>query len=211
MVAMSYRVLIAEASPSTQKALELALAPPEFELWTFSDGLEAIKALPSVAPDAVLASLSLPTKDGYEVASVLRSQESARRTALFFLRGPFEPLDLRKVSHIDHDGLIQKPFDGESLLATITAALDKKKTIPPLPEEPLAPPPAPPTGLLPEPAPPTEVLPDWTEDVERKIRGLVRQEILRNQAEMEDRAREIVAAEFKKALVEELKAVDSEK
>ena len=41
--------------------------------------------------------------------------------------------------------------------------------------------------------------------------GPVRQEILRNQSEMEDRARDIVSAEFKKVLVAELKAVDGKK
>jgi len=208
---MPYRILIAEASPTTQKAIELALPPPEFELWTFADGLEAIKALPSVAPAAVFAALSLPSRDGYEVAAVLRSQDNSPTTALFFLRGVFEPLDLRKISRIDHDGLVQKPFDAESLLALVRTAIDHKKAILKLPEDPVPPPPAPPTGFLPEPAPPTDVLPEWTEDVERKIRGVVRQEILRNQAEMEDRAREIVAAEFKKVLVEELKAVDAGK
>jgi CheY-like chemotaxis protein len=208
---MAIRILIAEASPSTQKALELALAPPDFEVWSFTDGLEAIKALPSVAPDAVFAALSLPGKDGYEVAAVLRSEEASRRTALFFLRGVFEPLDLRKISRLDHDGLIQKPFDGESLLTAVRAAIDRRKSVPAISEEPEAGTPAPPSGYLPEPAPPTDLLPEWTEAVERKIRGLVREEILRNQAEMEDRAREIVSAEFKKVLVAELKAVDERK
>jgi len=209
---MAYRLLIAEASPTTQKALELALAPPEFEIWAFADGLEAIKALPSVAPDAVFAALNLPGRDGYEVAAVLRSQETGRKTALFLLRGVFEPMDLRKISRIDHDGLIQKPFDGESLLAAVRTAIDRRNTVPSLPEEPLtAGFAAPPSGYLPEPAPPTDVLPEWTDAVERKIRAVVREEVLRNQAEMEDRAREIVAAEFKKVLVAELKAVDQEK
>jgi CheY-like chemotaxis protein len=208
---VAYRILIAEASPSTQKALELAFAPPEFELWTFSDGFAAIKALPSVAPDAVFAALSLPGKDGYEVAAVLRSQEASRQTALFFLRGVFEPLDLRKISRLDHDGLIPKPFDSESILDVTRAAIDRRKAAPKLSEDSKPPLPAPPSESLPEPAPPTEVLPEWTEGLEQKIRGLVREEILRNQAEMEDRAREVVAAEFKKVLVAELKAVDAEK
>ncbi|MBM3295303.1 MAG: response regulator [Candidatus Aminicenantes bacterium] len=208
---MAYRLLIAEASPTTRKALEFALAPPEFEIWVFPDGLEAIKALPSVAPDAVVAALSLPGRDGYEMAAVLRSQETFRRTALFLLRGAFEPLDLRKISRLEHDGLIQKPFDGESLLAAVRAGIDRRKAVSSLPEEPGPSAPIPPSGDLPEPAPPTDVLPEWTEAVERKIRALVREEVVRNQAEMEDRAREIVASEFKKVLVAELKAVDSEK
>ena len=208
---MAYRLLFAEASPAGQKALETAFAPPEFEVWAFTDGDEAVKALPSVAPDAVLAALSLAGRDGYEVAAVIRSQEAYRRTAVFLLRGLFEPLDARKVSRLAPDGLIQKPFDGESLLAAVRAAVERRQAVPSLPEEPPVSSPIPPSGYLPEPAPLTDVLPEWTDAVERKIRAVVREEVLRNQAEMEDRARDIVATEFKKVLVSELKAVDGEK
>ncbi|MBM3311527.1 MAG: response regulator transcription factor [Candidatus Aminicenantes bacterium] len=208
---MAYRLILAEASPAAQKALETALAPPEFEVWAFADGDEAVKALPSVAPDAVLTALSLPGRDGYELAAALRSQEAYRRTALFLLRGVFEPLDARKVSRLDPDGLIQKPFDGESLLAAVRAAVERRQAVPSLPEEPAGTSPVPPSGYLPEPAPPTDLLPEWTDAVERKIRAVVREEVLRNQAEMEDRARDIVSSEFKKVLVAELKAVDPEK
>ena len=201
---MLNRILLAEASPSTQRAVEMALPGSEFELKTVADGLDAIRAIAESVPEAVLVGLSLPGKDGYEVGAFLRSQPHYRQTALVFLRGAFEPLDPRKLSRIDHEGVIERPFDGEALLTALRAALERKRELPSLPEEPVFEAASPPVDSIPE----TASLPDWTDDIEQKVRAVVRQEVLRNQAEMEDRARDIVSAEFRKVLVEELKSLD---
>jgi DNA-binding response OmpR family regulator len=211
---MTSKVLLIDASPSTRKAVELALPASAFDLRAASDGLAAIRLLSEFSPEAVLLALSLPGMDGYEVASFFRSQPVYRTTALFLFRGPFETLDQAKLSSLEHDGLVQKPFDGDSLQRLIRMAIDRKRELPSLPEEPfLEPPeaPVPPAVVeLPETgeAAGMAAFPEWTDDVEEKIRQVIRQEIVRNQAEMEDRARDIVSAEFKKVLVEELKAVD---
>ncbi|HOS10363.1 MAG TPA: response regulator [Candidatus Aminicenantes bacterium] len=211
---MSMKILLADASPVVRKAVETALPGAEFEVRTAPDGLAAIRILPEFFPDAVLVALSLPGMDGYDVAAFLCSQPVYRTTALFLLPGAFEAVDVAKLSVIRHDGLIRKPFDGETLLSRIRTAIDRKKELPSLPEDPFLDP-----QSLPETAsvasgpvtPDSGNLPEWTDDVERKIRDVIRQEILRNQAEMEERARDIVSAEFKKVLVEELKAVDGKR
>jgi CheY-like chemotaxis protein len=208
---MAYKVIVADSSPSVQKAVELALPAPEFTIFPFSDGLEAINAIAGLRPDAILAGLSLPTKDGYEVAGFARSQEGGRQIALFFVRGAFEPLDLRKVSEVDHDGIIVKPFDGESLADLVREAIDRKKELPSLPEEPVV-------EEVVEPEKPPESVPaagpavlGYPGELEEKIRAIVREEIRNNRGELEQLASEVVSAEFKKMLVEELKGIDTRK
>ena len=211
---MNSKILLADPSPLVRKAVEAACPPSEFEIRTAPDGLAAVRILPEFSPDAVLVSLTLPGMDGYEVAAFIGSQPVYRSAAVFFLRGSFESLDMAKLAAVKHDGLIQKPFDGETLISQVRAAIDRKRELPSLPEDPFfESPPAPlrPPETVPEAPPDTANLPEMTEDVEQKIRDLIRQEILRNQSEMEDRARDIVSAEFKKVLVAELKAVDGKK
>jgi len=208
---MNSKILLADASPLVRKAVEAALPAAEFELRTAPDGLAAIRILPEFSPDAVLVALTLPGMDGYDVAAFLCSQPAYRAAALFLLRGSFETVDMAKISVIRHDGLIQKPFDGDTLLGRIRSAIDRKKELPSLPEDPFLEPQSLPETASIGTAPSTSDtgnLPEWTDDVERKIRDVIRQEISRNQAEMEDRARDIVSAEFKRVLVEELKTVD---
>jgi CheY-like chemotaxis protein len=187
---MGCKIIVADRSPSVLKAAELALPGPEFE----------------VAPDAVLAGLSLPSRDGYEVADFVKSLPQGRQVAVFFLRGPFEPIDAAKIAPIDHDGIVAKPFDGESLIALVRAAVDRRKELPSLPEEPVR------VKIDPPPAPADRLVPlEWTAELEQKVRELVRREIGLTRKDIEALAREIVMTEFKKMLVEELKNIDTRK
>jgi len=202
---MAYKVIVADSSPSAQKAAHLALPEPEFEIHMFGDGWKVIQALPDINPDAVLLSLQLPSMDGYDVGLYLRTQETYNQCALVLVRGAFEALDLRKISPVEYDGLIQKPFDSASLSRMIRAALDKKKEIPSFPEDPLLE-----DIALPE-HPPEDipaVTPQWTDELEKKIHEVVKKEIRKSTDELENWTREIVSSEFKKMLVEELKAIE---
>lgn len=203
---MAYKVVVADGSPSVQKAAELALPGPEFEIFSFADGLEAINAIPGIRPDAVLSGLSLPTKDGYELASFVRSQESGRQIALFFLRGAFEPLDLQEIGQTQNDGIIVEPFDGVTLAGLVREAIDRKKELPSIPEESALE-----SAVLPGPPPDAPIAADGTADLEKRVRDLVKEEIRNGRAEWESMAREVISVEFKKMLVDELKGIDTRK
>lgn len=200
---MAYKVIVADSSPSAQRAAQFALSEPEFEIHTFGDGWKVIQALPDINPDAILLSLQLPSMDGYDVGLYVRTQDAFDQCALILMRGAFEALDLRKISPVEYDGLIQKPFDSDSLLRMVKEALDRRKDIPSLPEEPLLE-----DVSLPE-APPenrTAMTPEWMSEIEKKIHEAVKKEIRKSTDELEHWTREIVSSEFKKMLVEELKA-----
>jgi len=202
---MAYKIIVADSSPSAQKAVQLALPEPEFEINMFGDGWKVIQALPDINPDALLLSLQLPSMDGYDVGLYLRTQEAYNQCALILIRGAFEALDLRKISPVEYDGLIQKPFDSDSLSRVVREALDKKKEIPSFPEDPLLE-----DAGLPE-HPPEDVpamTPQWADELEKKIHEVVKKEIRKSTDELEHWTREIVSSEFKKMLVEELKAVE---
>jgi len=203
---MSCKIVVADRSASALKAVELALPAPEFEVACFGDGLEAIRAIPALEPDAVLAGLGLPSRDGYDIADFVKAQPRGRQVAVFFLRGAFEPFDPAKLAPIDHDGIIAKPFDGETVLTLVRAAIDRRKELPSLPEEPVLVKPDPELSSSDGPSPANGM-----PGLEKKIRDLVRREIGLNRADIEAQAREIVAAEFKKLLVEELRNIDTRK
>jgi len=207
---MTYKVVVADSSPSALKAAELALAGPEFEVYTFGDGLDAIEAIRDIRPDAVLVGFSLPSKDGPEIAAYVRSEEGGRQTALFYLRGTFESADVRKIAQGNHDGIIQKPFDGETLSGGLREMIDRKKDLPSLPEEPALEEVAAPENRPEKPAAGSCPL-EAPADLEDRIRAVVRKEILLSKEDIRKWTAEIVSAEFNKMLVEELKNVDTRK
>ena len=132
---MSYRVIIADASPSVQKAAQMAFPERGFEIYPFEDGNEVLESLGRINPDAVLVSLSLAGKDGYDVGASLRGREEHQKTTLILLKGAFEPLDGERLAGLDCDKIVQKPFDSESLADTVLELVDKKKAPSTLPEE----------------------------------------------------------------------------
>jgi len=206
---MSYKVFIVDDSPYGRKAAELALPPPEFETAVFDDALEAVEAIHSGRPDAVLTALSPASKDGYELAAFVRAQPGGRAIALFYLRAVFEPIDMRRAAGTDPDGVVQKPFDGETLAGLVRETIDRKKELPSLPEEPVLEPAA--DAIKPPESETAGVLaaPEGLSDLEKRVRSLVREEIQNCRPELEAITREIVSAEFKKLLVEELKGIDT--
>jgi DNA-binding response OmpR family regulator len=203
---MSYKILIASDSPGTVRAVQSALPEAEFEIRALADGIKAARAIEENPPDALLAALTLPAKDGYELGVFLRSRPAAKPPALLFLRGAVETLDVGRLASIDHDGVVAKPFDGQTLAGLVRQAIERRREIPSLPEEPAAPP-------APIPAAPTERLAAARDlagtPLEETLRGLVREEFSR--AEWEENMRRIAAAEFKKLLVAELRGVETKK
>jgi len=200
---MPYKVILAEASPSVQKVVQMAFTEPDFEVHTFEDGLRTIESLARIDPDAVLLGLALPSRDGYEVGLYLRSREEFRKAGLILIKNAFESLDMERLQGIDYDEIVQKPFDSESLARLVREIIDRKKSPPSFPEE----------ALL-EEAPAADALPLFQEEefipppassrskdeVEEKIRTILRDEILSMERELEKRLKASLRAELKECL-----------
>lgn len=206
---MVCKVIIADPSPSVQKAVQMAFGEPGFELYPFTDGGALIPSILRIHPDAVLVSLSLPGRDGYEVGRYLRSREEFKKTVLFLLRNSYETLDLERLRGIDYDGIVLKPFDSEKLARDVRDLVDGRKGPPTFPEESLLEDP-PASGAVPlfeesefEP-PPVSNLPR-DEEIEEKVRQLLREEVLLMERELEKRLKAVLRSELPTLLETELR------
>lgn len=187
---MPYTIVVADPSPSVQKAVQLALPEPEFRVFVFEDGGALLESVTGVGPDALLVSLTLPGRDGYDVARTLRSRKELATVPLIGLRGGFECLDSDKTTPPDYDEVLPKPFDSERL-ATVVRELIARKTGPSsLPEEPVWPGSAsgPASGAAGDPAGSMSG---------PGVREIVREEIGGMEREIEKRVRARVLADLK--------------
>lgn len=191
---MPYRIIVADPSPSVQKSAQLVFAEPEFRVYLFDDGASLLEAVADVRPDALLVSLTLPGRDGYEVGRALRSRKELETVPLIGLKGTFECLDTDRNAPADYDEIVPKPFDSERLAAVVRELIARKTGPSSLPEEPAWPAagggaatsgPAGPgrTGPLPDP---DLGLKDW-----------VREEMVGMEREIEKRVRARVVADLK--------------
>jgi DNA-binding response OmpR family regulator len=156
----------------------------------------------------VLLSLALPTRDGYEVGRYLRSREEFRKVGLILLKNAFEPVDEERLRGIDHDQIVEKPFDSEGLAVLVREIIDRRKTPPSFPEEALLEE-ASPGGVLPLfkeeeylPAP-SSARPE--DEIGDKVKSMLRDEVLTVEREIEKRLKASLRAEFMEWLDRERK------
>ena len=188
---MPYKIIVADPSPSVQKAAQLAFAEPEFRVFVFEDGASLLESVTGVGPDALVVSLTLPGRDGYEVARTLRSRKQLATVPLIGLRGAFECIDRDKTVPPDYDEVVPKPFDSERLAAVVRELIARKTGPSSLPEEPVW------TGetrcfgahMASAPSSPAGEGP--------RVREIVREEIVDMEREIEKRVRARVLADLK--------------
>jgi DNA-binding response OmpR family regulator len=196
---MPYKIIVADGSPLVQKVIQMAFGQPDFEVHAFEDGLEALQAFAQINPDAVLLGLALARRDGYEVGRYLRSREDFKKTALVLLKNAFELLDEEKMKGLDCDEVVEKPFDSEKLALTVREMIDRKKGPHSYPEEALLDESQPSTGrpLFDDVdfAPP-ELPPPAGDDLEDRVRSVLREEILSVEREIEKRLKASLRAEL---------------
>jgi DNA-binding response OmpR family regulator len=190
-----YKIIVADPSPSVQKAVQLAFAEPEFRVSVFEDGASLLESVAGLRPDALVVSLTLPGRDGYDVARTLRSRKELATVPLVGLRGAFECVDADKTPPSEYDEVVPKPFDSERLAAVVRELIARKTGPSSLPEEPVWPGEIGLSGAAAGPRAQAASAPAATGGPE--IRAVVREEIVGMEREIEKRVRASVLADVK--------------
>jgi len=187
-----YKIIVADPSPSVQKAAQLVFAEPEFRVFAYEDGASLLESVASVGPDALVVSLTLPGRDGYDVARTLRSRKELATVPLVGLRGSFECIDNDRNAPSDYDEVLPKPFDSERLAAVVRELIARKTGPSSLPEEPVWPDESGPSATTGSAAPT-----GLSATTGSEIKAIVREEIGDMEREIEKRVRARVLADVK--------------
>src|SRR3972149_4602446 len=94
---MAARLLLAEDSLTIQKVFELTFKQSGISLPVVPNGDGAGRLAKEISPDIVVADVSLPGKDGFQVATELRSTETAAPCPVLILPGTLAPFDEGRV------------------------------------------------------------------------------------------------------------------
>ncbi len=104
------RVLIADDNSNIQRMVALALKDQGIEVVAVGNGEAAVRELPDLRPDLVLADIFMPVRNGFEVCEFMKQDARFAQTPVILLVGAFDPLDEREVQRVGADGVLKKPF-----------------------------------------------------------------------------------------------------
>ncbi|MGD0125767.1 MAG: response regulator [Terriglobia bacterium] len=138
---MARLILIADDSPIIQRKAQRILQDVGFEVQTVSNGVAAVKKLPAMRPVLVLADVSMPGKDGYEVCEFVKTSAGLRHVPVLLVGSDLEPYDEQRGARVRADGIIKKPFVPHDLVAVVrrwTTPTQAPASPPTLAETPLA-------------------------------------------------------------------------
>src|SRR3954466_16430108 len=106
---MAHKLLLADDSVTIQRVIELTFADEEVQVTAVGDGKKAIAAVQADRPDIVLADVGMPERDGYEVASFIKTNNELAHIPGLLLTGAFEPIDEARAAAGGCGGALAKP------------------------------------------------------------------------------------------------------
>lgn len=116
---MTLRLLIADDSVTIQKVVRLAFQETDTVIESVTHGDEVGQALRSFRPDVVLADISMPAVDGYQICSLIKESPDFSHIPVVLLVGTFEKFDESEAARVRYDARLTKPFDPSELVNVV--------------------------------------------------------------------------------------------
>jgi CheY-like chemotaxis protein len=124
------RILVADDNTNIQKMVSLAFEERGVNVVSVGNGEAAVRRIPDLNPDLVLADVFMPVRNGYEVCEFVKKDERFAHVPVILLVGAFDPLDEKEARRVGADGVLKKPFvPPDPLIAMVMSALEKNPKI----------------------------------------------------------------------------------
>jgi len=147
---VGYKILLADDSVTVQKIITLTFSDEGVDVLTVNNGDEAIHRLQYMRPALVMADVSIPGKNGYEICEFVKNHPDMKDTPVVLLVPAFEPFDEERARRIGANQHLTKPFQSiRTLISTVKGLLESH---PPKISAPLSSGPLAGSGPLPKPA-----------------------------------------------------------
>src|SRR5499425_1651138 len=120
------KILVADDNANIQKMVSLSFEDRGVEVVSVGNGEAAVRRIPDVKPDLVLADIFMPVRNGYEVCEFVKKDSRFSHVPVILLVGAFDPLDEKEARRVGADGVLKKPFvPPDPLIAMVMSALEK--------------------------------------------------------------------------------------
>jgi CheY-like chemotaxis protein len=124
------KVLVADDNNNIQKMVALALGERGVQVISVGNGEAAVRRIPDLNPDLILADIFMPVRNGYEVCEFVKKDQRFSQIPVILLIGAFDPLDEKEARRVGADGILKKPFvPPDPLIAMVISTLEKNPVV----------------------------------------------------------------------------------
>jgi CheY-like chemotaxis protein len=120
-------VLVVDDNQDQARSLSMLLENSGYDSQVCFNSQDCMELVDRLGPDVVLLDLGMPGVTGYEIAEVIKSEDSLRNIRLFAVTGHGLPLDRLQTKLIGFDQHFLKPIDFAVLDSCLKSIQDQKE------------------------------------------------------------------------------------
>jgi CheY-like chemotaxis protein len=121
------RVLVVEDDPDVRDLYARYLRGAGYEVFVAADGVAALQAVPEQLPHVILMDLGLPVMDGWEATRILKRDPRTASIPVIAITGYAPKTRDQDAESAGCDAVVQKPCEGEALVAAIEKFLPRRR------------------------------------------------------------------------------------
>ena len=132
-----HTIWIIDDSLVVRKIVEFSLGRLGYQVRSFVDGVEALRALTALhqnpflsLPEVIILDISLPRMDGYDVIRAVKARASVAQIPILILSARDGVMDRLKGRLVGATGYMVKPFRTQELATTIANLLPQPSLLP---------------------------------------------------------------------------------
>jgi two-component system alkaline phosphatase synthesis response regulator PhoP len=124
------KILVADDEPDILEIISYNLRKEGYEVFTASDGNEALEKARLHHPDLIILDIMMPKKTGVEVCQILRTQPEFSQTLIIFLTALSDEAVQIKGLESGADDYVTKPVSPKVLISRVNAIFRRIKQEP---------------------------------------------------------------------------------
>lgn len=126
---MSARILVVDDILPNVKLLEAKLKNEYYEVFTATNGEEALEKANRERPDLILLDIMMPGMDGYEVCRRIKANPEIAHIPIVMVTALTDPEDKVRGLEVGADDFLSKPINDIALMARVRSLVRLKMTI----------------------------------------------------------------------------------
>ena len=116
---MTIKVMVIDDSNTIRRTAEALLKKAGYEVFTASDGFDALPKVADHQPDIVFVDIMMPRLDGYQTCQLIKNNKKFRDTPVIMLSSKDGLFDRARGRIAGSEEHVNKPFTQEELIDVI--------------------------------------------------------------------------------------------